>query len=324
MKTENYSQANNFVWFIGVVEDINDPLEMGRVKVRCFGFHSASKTQIKTEDLPWANVMTPVTSAAMSEIGQSATGLLQGSWVVGFFRDGTGAQDPLIMGSLPSMHTEKVNSSPYGFSDPDGIYPIESKLNASDLPDEARSEYQNSFSYTKKTELRTNNSPIAIANVDRTWNFPNISDQIKPVYPKNHVTSFEHDSNIIEYDSSSPNNRYSHLHKSGTHREIDKDGNEMEVIVGDKFQVIRKGSHVRIKGVCDLTIDEGCNTKITGDWNIEVQGNKYENIYGNSKVYVQNNFTETVGKDVAETYSGKQTTKVTGNIDIDGARIDLN
>ena len=308
MKTENYSQANNFVWFTGVVEDINDPLEMGRVKVRCFGFHSASKTQIKTEDLPWANVMTPVTSAAMSEIGQSATGLLQGSWVVGFFRDGTGAQDPLIMGSLPSMHTEKVNSSPYGFSDPDAIYPIEDKLNASDLPDEARKEYQDSFSYQKKTDLRTNASPVSIANVSDTWKFPNIADQIKPVYPKNHVTAFEHDSNIVEYDSSSPYNRYSHVHKSGTHREIDKDGNEMEVIVGDKYQVIAKGSNVHIKGLCNLTIEKGCNTKITGDWNIEVQGNKYEVVTGN----------------VQETYSGNQTTTVTGNIDIDGKRIDLN
>ena len=82
----------------------------------------------------------------------------------------------------------------------------------------------------------------------------------------------------------------------------------MEVIVGDKYQVIVKGSHVRIKGVCDLTIDEGCNTKITGDWNIEVKGNKYENISGN----------------VIETYGGEQKTKVTGNIDIDGKRIDLN
>lgn len=308
MKTENYSQANNFVWFTGVVEDINDPLEMGRVKVRCFGFHSEYKTDIKTEDLPWANVMMPITSAGMTQIGQSATGLLQGSWVVGFFRDGTGCQDPLVMGSLPSMFTSKVDSSPYGFSDPSSIYPVSSSLNSPDIPDEARKTFQNSFAYTTKTALRTNNKNVPIANVSDTWNFPNIADQIKPVYPANHVTAFEGDSNVIEYDSTAGVERFSHVHKSGTHREIDKDGNEMEVIVGDKYQVVAKGSHVRIEGVCDLTIDKGCNTKITGDWNIQVTGNKYENVTG----------------DVIETYGGKQKTKVTGNIDIDGNIIELN
>ncbi len=30
----------NFIWFMGVVEDIDDPLKINRVRVRCIGFHS--------------------------------------------------------------------------------------------------------------------------------------------------------------------------------------------------------------------------------------------------------------------------------------------
>jgi hypothetical protein len=33
---------DGFVWFTGVVEDRNDPEALGRVRVRCVGFHSDS------------------------------------------------------------------------------------------------------------------------------------------------------------------------------------------------------------------------------------------------------------------------------------------
>ena len=43
----------NFVWFIGEVEDRNDPLRLGRVKVRCFGWHTTDKAVLPSENLPW-------------------------------------------------------------------------------------------------------------------------------------------------------------------------------------------------------------------------------------------------------------------------------
>ena len=150
--TENLIGNQSFIWFTGVIEDINDPLEMGRVRVRCFGYHTADKSKIKTEDLPWASVLMPVTSASMAEVGQSATGLLQGSWVVGFFRDGTSAQDPIIMGSVPAYTTIKNENDNIGFSDPDKVHPI--KINVADNPIAAKSTFNTSFAYTKKNELR--------------------------------------------------------------------------------------------------------------------------------------------------------------------------
>ena len=71
----------------GVVEDRNDPLQLGRVRVRFVGLHTEDKQKIATEDLPWAYPIQPITSAAMSGIGETPLGPVEGTWVVGYFRD---------------------------------------------------------------------------------------------------------------------------------------------------------------------------------------------------------------------------------------------
>ena len=110
---------DGFSWFVGVVEDRNDPTKLGRVRVRVLGRHSEDLTQVKTTDLPWAHVMHPVTDPSMQGLGHTPSFLTQGSWVVGFFRD-TEAQQPVIMGSLPGVPESKANYTK-GFNDPRGV-----------------------------------------------------------------------------------------------------------------------------------------------------------------------------------------------------------
>ena len=107
---------DGFSWFVGVVEDRNDPAKIGRVRVRVLGRHNEDLTQVKTRDLPWAHVMHPVTDPSMQGLGHTPSFLTQGSWVVGFFRD-TEAQQPVIMGSLPGVPENQADSSK-GFNDP--------------------------------------------------------------------------------------------------------------------------------------------------------------------------------------------------------------
>ena len=109
---------DGFSWFVGVVEDRNDPAQLGRVRVRVLGRHSDDLTQVKTTDLPWAHVMHPVTDPSMQGLGHTPSFLTQGSWVVGFFRD-TEAQQPVIMGSLPGIPEDSANPNE-GFNDPRG------------------------------------------------------------------------------------------------------------------------------------------------------------------------------------------------------------
>ena len=129
-----YRQDDQFVggqfdWFIGVVEDTNDPKKLNRVKVRCFGYHTDDLSEVKVEDLPFATVMMPSTSPSVEGIGQNHQ-LLSGSWVVGFFRDGPSAQDPIILGSIMSFTEEKIDTS-LGFQ---GTYG--NKEGTSDVPTE--------------------------------------------------------------------------------------------------------------------------------------------------------------------------------------------
>ena len=102
---------------MGVVEDVNVPLFLGRCKVRVLGSHSKSKTDIPPEDLPWAMPIQPITSAARSGKGHSPTGLVPGGWVVGLFRDGPNQQEPMIMGSVGGIPQEETDSE-NGYTDP--------------------------------------------------------------------------------------------------------------------------------------------------------------------------------------------------------------
>lgn len=85
--------------YTGCVENRQDPLKLGRCQVRVVGLHHHDKSKLKTEDLPWAYPMQPITSAAMSGIGHSPLGPVEGTWVVVMFRDDD-EQQPIILGSI--------------------------------------------------------------------------------------------------------------------------------------------------------------------------------------------------------------------------------
>ena len=114
---KHFMGEDGFVWFTGVVEDRNDPASLGRVRVRCLGFHTEDLNDIPTKDLPWAHVMHSVTSPSMQGLGHTPSFLVEGTWVVGFFLDEIEKQQPMIIGSLPGIPKNKPNYKK-GFNDP--------------------------------------------------------------------------------------------------------------------------------------------------------------------------------------------------------------
>lgn len=113
-------------FFYGVVEDRFDPLHQGRYRVRVFGIHTDQKSKsdmvgIPTEELLWFHAATSTDSASISGIGHSPTNLVEGTWVMGVFRDAF-RQDGLILFSIPGSYTEKPNTL-RGFCDPFGRFP---------------------------------------------------------------------------------------------------------------------------------------------------------------------------------------------------------
>jgi hypothetical protein len=103
MTTKNLGQEG-FRWYIGVVEDIQDPKKLGRVKVRVLNEDDA----FDTEQLSWAHVLMPNTSACVDGVGDSPN-LAVGSRVIGFYLDGEEKQQPMILGSFPTIPSNDEN-----------------------------------------------------------------------------------------------------------------------------------------------------------------------------------------------------------------------
>ena len=108
--------GSSFHWWIGQIADdsvwreniiaaphASDAENIGwgrRYKVRILGLHDQGETEIPSKDLPWANVMMPVTSGgSLSNSGQTPA-LRQGNMVFGFFMDGSAMTVPVIMGVM--------------------------------------------------------------------------------------------------------------------------------------------------------------------------------------------------------------------------------
>lgn len=85
-------------WFLGtVVNNSDDPLQIGRVRVRIFGLHDGVE---KDEDLPWAQIVIPTIYGVHEGTGQYL-GMLTGTNVFGMFLDGPQSQLPLVVGTIP-------------------------------------------------------------------------------------------------------------------------------------------------------------------------------------------------------------------------------
>jgi len=287
-------------FFIGVVEDIKDPLEINRVRVRIFGKHTEDITLLPTANLPWYNVVMPVTSASTSGVGQTI-GLVQGSWVFGTFIDGPNEQEALILGSLPGESTRQPQDGE-GFKDPDGTYPKET---GKDTPNSATDSI--SDVYKNRLAQRVTDIPIAtqpkLSSLsddekpeDKAVSLPDPKTYYNPQYPYNNVTQTE-SGHIIEHDDTPGYERISTTHSSGTSSDIINDGSKIDTIVGDGYTVHSKDNTVYIIGNCNLTVDGDVNVKCGGNYVLDVEGDMVTNVLGNVKTKIGGEaITEVIGK----------------------------
>jgi len=97
----------SLMFHTGVVESRDDPLRLGRCKVRVVGVHTEDTALLPTEDLPWAFPMQPINSAAMNGIGYSPVGPVPGTWVIIAFQD-EAKQFPIMMGTIGGVPQESL------------------------------------------------------------------------------------------------------------------------------------------------------------------------------------------------------------------------
>jgi hypothetical protein len=262
-----------FRWWVGVVEDRKDPKKLGRVRVRILGYHTADKSDIPTNDLFWAFTIQPITSAAMNGIGYSPTGVVEGTWVVGFFRDGENAQDAIVMGTLGGIPNEKKTSK--GFFDPNGKYPKDDYMGEPDTNRLARGEKLEDTIVEDKKKARETNVKTAFG---KTWDEPEVPESRE--YPYNHVRETE-SGHVEEWDDTEDSNRYHRYHNKGTFVEIQDDGKEVRHVVKDKYEIIYDDDNLYVKGDINITVDGDANILVNGDMNSEIVGDYNMWVRGN-------------------------------------------
>jgi len=102
--TVNFVGKDGFYWWVGEVEDNEDPMELGRCKVRVLGYYTnvrgGTVADLPTDELPWATVLQHTSQAGNDGQGESAGQLQPGAIVMGFFMDGESAQMPIVIGVL--------------------------------------------------------------------------------------------------------------------------------------------------------------------------------------------------------------------------------
>ena len=354
---------NGFQWFVGVVEDRQDPKTLGRLRVRCLGYHTEDLIKLPTSDLPWAHVMNPITSATVSGIGQTPLGAVEGTWVVGFFQDGPDAQQPIIIGTLPGVPSElPTKGNNKGFQDEvNANYP---KYTETDVNRLAVGDDDNPHStLTIRKADRTvsigradfdpidinlaNTSAKALAGDDGTQ-FDEPTIPYNAEYPHNHVYESE-GGHIREIDDTPSHERIHERHASGSGYEIGPDGTKVTRVKGDNYDLTTGDHFAHIKGSNSTTTDGGvrvfvnANATSESNYTIEVGNNSNVNIKVNkgniNLVTSEGDINLKSGKSIhmdaaqgiymdAQTYSaeidGNWVEKVTGTNTKTGSKINLN
>lgn len=282
-------QAEPFIPFFGVVEDVSDPEKIGRVRVRVHGYHSPSAGMIPTDMLQWFSCVVS-NSAAQKGLGQSPTGYEVGSTVFGYFVEKT-LQTGIVVGGL-NGYTQGEND-------------VSALARGEDHP---------------IAEARSQNRIESIQGPFRqgSWSEPPYVNNA--VYPNNHV--FETRTRLVkEMDGTEGEERIHEYHPSGTYYEVDASGNRTVKIVGDGYEIIAGDKYASVKGSVNLTIEGNANWYIKGDWNVQVDGSKTEVVQGDTKEYYADQSTEVNGTHSTNARSSSYTAD---SYEVNAGNIDLN
>jgi hypothetical protein len=215
-------------WFIGNVVDVNDPLQMGRIRVRIDGIHTDDEQEIPDYGLPWAQVVIPVNEGGTNGTG-NVTGIRPNARVFGIFLDGQNSQSPLVVGSIPKYET-----------DADG---------------------------TRSTTQRARGTDTLV-DADGNSKQPNNvigepDDPYAAVYPDNsvHATPSGH---MIELDDTEGAERIHIFHRSGSFVEFHPNG---DVVTHHKngFKAVAGNDKIHVTGNFELFVDGDMKVTVKGN-----------------------------------------------------------
>lgn len=307
---KDFLGLDGFYWWFGVVESRKDPKGLGRCQVRIYGAHNASLSDIPSEDLPWAHPVHALNNQMFSTPKE-------GDMVFGFFLDGKFAQQPVMIGIVPTIPTEipvanigfndvrtpeELADSPkkprainYGTNDGTGARIVERQsgfdilrnpydtLNYPSNSDLARNErIKGSFIQARRDSLISADGAFGTS-----WQEPFPAYAAK--YPYNRVLETE-SGHIQEFDDTPGAERIHTAHRSGTFEEIYPTGTKVEKIVKDNYKIILADDHLYVSGKVHITVQSDANIKVEGDINLEGRGDLTVGVAGDMNFSVGGDF----------------------------------
>jgi putative chitinase len=355
IQRNNFIGLDGFVWFIGVVENRDDPLKLGRVQARIFGWHTDKKNEIPTLDLPWAQpVLSPNNSSQFSAPKE-------GDMIVGFFTDGPSAQAPIYIGVLPGIPENRLPEGS-GFSDARNKTTLESsplKPYSRSLSNEGvklslydKTRYPRERDWNQPTtsrlarnedtantvyQFRKTNWIQADSTNGTKWKEPYPAYNAQ--YPFNSVNESE-SGHIFEMDDTFANERVMLAHRTGTTMEMYPSGTKVDKIVKDNYSIVHGSDFCYIKGKAEITVENVAKIRIKGhtvieidsDLDFRVAGNMNLSVGKNLNIQTGQNLNYNISSSINEVAGGNKRTNVGGTFDVlaskqialDGSTTNLN
>lgn len=273
----------NPLWFVGVVENRNDPRKEGRVQVRAFGIHGTN-AQIPTERLPWA-----ICIAGNYDPNYPIPPL--NAWVFGFFIDGRDAQQPMILGLIPTQMTELVDPETNGW----GVIPTEyvnlnsqgSRATDFGQPMNSRKSRGEELEKTDVLLQEVGRVTADLSAIDESLILEEPAPGAQPSYPYNRVieTAGGHS---LELDDTPGAARVRLGHSEGQFLEMHQNGVTVLKSIKDLWLVAEGNIVIVSKG-------GGQIIKVEGDAVFSVDGNLVQDVTGDMRQVVHGNYELSVG-----------------------------
>ena len=236
-------------WFTGIVEDRQDPLNLGRVRVRILGRNGIDLNLLPTNSLPWAQVLLPTNNP-------NPYPPKEGDQVFGMFIDGKNAQSPIILGVFPSIPQNAAVPN-QGFND---VRTTEQLAKAPVKPNESATNYPRNLDEPTSSRLyrneSTDNSIVSLKESRRIPEEP--SSGYAAVPPYNNVYESE-SGHAIEIDDTPGAERLHFYHRSGSYVEYEANGDRVERIQNDKFTVVIGNDTVYVEGDVNVKVNGNLN-----------------------------------------------------------------
>jgi len=252
------------MFYKGIVEDNNDPMKLGRVRVRIWGLHTENKLvpnsvdYMPVEDLPWALPIYPAHAPSISQEGIFGVPE-KGSIVLIMFLDAK-KQQPFYLGTIP--HIEELPDYTKGFNDPTKEYPLKNTLGEPSTSRLARNEK------ISETIIKEKKKPISNCQA-----FEEPTTEYNAKYPYNRVFQSKckegETGHVIEIDDTPGAERIHIWHKKGTNIEIYPDGKIVIKSVSDNVEITKGDKNEKVEGTKRIEIDKDFNIKVSGAVKIE-------------------------------------------------------